>query len=371
MNSAFFDTIVLDMPAWKWLSLVGLFVGLYFMRVVVRWLFLKIKKAEAYFPGQTFMHFFLEEEIEKSLSWIVVSAAALVIVGALELSAGVHLYASYFFKLLLAINVIRTCYMAAEAFGMSIQEWAKTTETALDDQLAPLVSKTLKVLVIIIGVLVALQNFGVNVTALLAGLGIGGIALAFAAQDTVANVFGTITILLDGPFKLGDHIKIGETEGIVAEVGFRSTSIRTLYNSIVTIPNSVVAKERSDNMSQRNGWVRFRHTLGFTYDATPEQLNQFAEKLKKQLMEDSSVDRHRIVINFNSYGDSSLNVLVNFHFSVQEDEVEAVKINTYLDMIYNVSLDCKLAFAFPTRTLLIPAPLTLTQLEPKNESLQS
>jgi MscS family membrane protein len=238
--------------------------------------------------------------------------------------------------------------------------WAKETESEFDDQLAPFASRTLKVVVIIVGVLVGLQNFGVNVTALLAGLGIGGVALAFAAQDTVANVFGTITIILDRPFKLGEHIKVGDTEGIIEEVGFRSTRIRTFYNSLVTIPNSVMAKERIDNLSLRNGWIRCRHTLGFTYDATMEQIKQFTEELRYLVMQDPRVDRNRAFINFNSYGESSINVLVNFHFQVKPDEVIMQIENEYLELIHATAEKHKLSFAFPTRTLVVTNPATPT-----------
>lgn len=349
----FLNTFVMGLPNWKWLGLIAAVIGLYFVRIIFLWLIIKLKKAQGYFPQNTFMQFFLDQEIEKGLSWIFVSIAGLVIVDSLELTPSLDKYFVIIIKLFLSVNVLRTCYVAASAFGLSIQEWAKTSETQLDDQLAPFASKTLKVLVIVVGSLIVLQNFGVNVTALLAGLGIGGVALAFAAQDTVANVFGTITILLDVPFKLGDVVKIGDTEGTVEEIGFRSTHIRTLYNSSVALPNSLVAKEKIDNLTKRNGWVRFRHIIGFTYDANPKTMQLFADNLKYQLLQDSSVDRERVAIHFNSFGDSSLNVIVNFHYSLKPDEVDLAKIGGYLNLIFNMAEEQKLSFAYPTRTLIM------------------
>lgn len=338
----------------KWILFAVSVAVLYFARTVIVWLCMKAKKAQSRFENITFMHFFFEEPIEKPISWIFISTLSFAILEYLALPDNFARYLAIFLKALMTYNVIRLCYMAAEAFGESLIEWAKKTENHLDDQLAPFASRTLKVVVIIVGVLIGLQNFGVNVTALLAGLGIGGVALAFAAQDTVANVFGTITIILDRPFKLGDHIKAGDTEGTIEEVGFRSTRIRTLYNSIVYIPNSVMAKERIDNLSERNGWIRFRHSLGFTYEATTEQINAFAEKLRSALLEDPSVDRDRIVVNLNSFGDSSLNVLVNFHYNLTDSGIsDATKVNDYLNLISKLSADQKLSFAFPTRTLLV------------------
>jgi MscS family membrane protein len=317
------------------------------------WVALKIKKSQSHAEDKTFLNFFLEEKIEKPVSWLAVSAFAFVVIEHLALPPTFDKYLVFLVKLLLTYNVIRICYMAAEAFGFSMLQWAQETKTEFDDQLAPFASRTLKVVVIIIGVLIGLQNFGINVTALLAGLGIGGVALAFAAQDTVANVFGTITIILDRPFKLGEHIKIGDTEGFVEEVGFRSTRIRTLYNSVVTIPNSVVAKERIDNLSLRNGWIRFRHVLGFTYDASLPQIKEFCEELRYLILQDARVDKNRVVANFNSYGDSSLNVLINFHFEIKLDDILPKIENEYLEIIHQTAEKHKLSFAYPTRTLLL------------------
>ncbi|MEK6628098.1 MAG: mechanosensitive ion channel family protein [Bdellovibrionota bacterium] len=347
------NTMIFGMPSSKWFIFFGAAVALYFARSLVLWTIIKLKKAQNYFPKKTFMEFFFKQEIEKGLSWVFISFLGLLLIDSLELTVNLSKYCNIALKIFLSVNVIRICYLAAEAFGISLQEWTKSTDTELDNQLAPFASKTLKVSVVVVGALIVLQNLGVNVTALLAGLGIGGVALAFAAQDTVANVFGTITILLDSPFKLGDHIKIGDTEGTVESIGFRSTVIRTFYNSLVTLPNSVVAKEKIDNLAKRDGWIRFRQTLGFTYDANPKTLQNFAENLKYQLLQDPNIDRERISVHFSGFGDSSLNVIVNFHTKLNVDETEMANVGKYLDLIFEVAEAQKLAFAFPTRTLIV------------------
>ncbi len=347
------NALILGLPNWKWLSLIAAAVLLYFLRILLYQIIIRIKKAQSYFPQKTLMKFFLDQEIERSVSWIIISAIALVIVDSLNLTLNLNKYINLTIQVFLSINLIRACYLAAEALGLSIEDWAKSSQNNINGELAPFATKTLKVLVILIGCLIVLQNFGVNVTALLAGLGIGGIALAFAAQDTVANVFGTITILLDAPFKLGDNVRIGETEGIIEEIGFRSTHVKTAYNSSIAIPNSVVAKEKVDNLTKRQNWVRFRHILGFTYDATPVLIQSFADNLKYQLLQNPIVDRERIAIHLNSFGDSSMNVIVNFHYRLDPDQVELAKIEEFLNLIYTVSQEQKLAFAFPTRSVII------------------
>ena len=348
-----FNHTFLGLQTWKLVAIILLPLILYAVRLAVLWLCGKIKKAQVHFGEKSFFQFFLDQKIEKPVSWFIVSSLAFVIIEYLSLPESLAKYVILAVKLFLTFNVIRICYMAAEAFGHSMEEWALHTQNQFDDQLAPFASRTLKVLVIIIGVLVGLQNFGVNVTALLAGLGIGGVALAFAAQDTVANVFGTITIILDQPFKLGDTIKVGDTEGTVTEVGFRSTRIRTYYNSIISIPNSVVAKERIDNLSLREGWIRFRHVIGFTYGATEQQIKAFCDNLHYNLKQTKGVDPDRVSVYFNSYGESALNVLVMFHYRLEPDEADLKKIESFLFLISQMAAESKLEFAFPTRTIQI------------------
>lgn len=348
-----FDKVIFLIPNWKWLALIIVFIGLGIFKISLSWVVKKTKLKQHYFLEKTFMQLFLKLEVEKSIGWIMTALLGNVLIESLNLTTSLEKYLLILFKLVLAFNLVHICYLAADAFGKLAQDWASKTESTIDDQLAPLATKTLKVLVIIVGLLIFLQNFGVNVTALLAGLGIGGVALAFAAQDTVANVFGTITIILDSPFKIGDRIKIGDTEGLIEEVGFRSTRIRTFYNSVVSIPNSVVAKEKIDNLTNRNNIVRFRQIIGLSYDTTPNQLYQYIENLKLQLKQDQTVDQNKVTITTFGFGDSSLNVLVNFHFYISANEDENVRTANYLNLIHQLTLQMNLEFAFPTRTMII------------------
>ncbi len=354
-----FESVIFLMPNWKWLALAAIFAAVYFFNIALKFFLKTVKNSRSYFKDKSFMQFFLKEEIEKSVAWAVTALLGNVLIESLQLPISLEKYLLIFFKLILAYNLIRIVYLAAEAFGEVIHSWSKNSDSTIDDQLIYMASKALKVFVIIIGCLIVLQNFGVNVTALLAGLGLGGVALAFAAQDTVANVFGTITILLDTPFRIGDTIKIGDSEGVVEEVGFRSTRIRTLYNSLIILPNSVVAKEKVDNLTQRQGWIRFRQVLGFTYQATQEQIQSFAGALKSTLMLDPTIDCDRITVTFNSFGESSLNILVVFHFLLGSTDTELERFEIYLNLIQNLMKQNRLDFAFPTRTLLFdnnPAP---------------
>lgn len=348
----FFDQVLFLMPNWKWISLLVAIVAFMFARGFIRGGLTQVKKNLNFLKDKTFPKYFFDQDIEKGLSWVIVALLGMVVVDSLALPSGLDQYLHLFCKLLLAINFVRVVYLAADAAGHIIENWAATTDSPVDDQLAPLATKSLKVVVVIVGVLVVLENLKFEVTAVLAGLGIGGVALAFAAQDTVANVFGTITILLDTPFKLGDRVKIGDTEGTIEEVGFRSTQIRTLYNSIVTLPNSVVAKEKIDNLTERNNVFRFRTVLGFTYNSTADQLSKFCDQFHYYLKQDAKVDQERITVNFCDLAESSMNVLVNFHYKLDDVSQETFVNQTYFFEICKIAAQLKLDFAFPTRTVI-------------------
>lgn len=348
------NSVVVSIPNWKWLFIVLGFLFLYLIRGFLMTGLRALKKSQKRLTEKNiFLTNFYNLEIEKSISLILIAICSMVLIENLDLTTNLEKYFLIFCKVVLAYNAISLVYLATDAFGFVMQAWSAKTSSQIDDQLAPLATKTLKVLVVIVGALIVLQNFGVNVTALLAGLGIGGVALAFAAQDTVSNVFGTITILLDSPFKLGDRIKILDVDGNVIEVGFRSTQIRTLYNSVITIPNSVVAKEKIDNLTARENVFRFRVVLGFTYAATQEQIQKFSEHVRYFLKQEQIVDQERVVVHFTDFAESSMNVLVNFHYKINDAAMETATNENYLFQINKIANDQNLAFAFPTRTLVI------------------
>lgn len=341
------------LPNWKWFALsLGVFAA-YLLKGISRHILGLIQnRLLARFSKSGFVKHFLHENIQSPGSWIFTALFLTFLFDVLNLHEDVTKYFFTAFKLILVLNVIRVGYMAVDALGKRIEDWSKTTENTLDDQLAPFITKTLKLMVVVLGVLIALQNFGVNVWSLMAGLGIGGIALALAGQETAANLFGSITILLDRPFQIGDYIKVADTEGLVEEVGFRSTRIRTFYNSLITIPNSTMAKEKIDNMGIRLA-RRIRHNLGIVYGVTPEQIEAYCERIHATICLIPEAIKEDVTVVFNAYGDFSLNILVNFHVrvaSVQEEN--RIQQNLLLE-IMKISSEMKVDFAFPTRTVVL------------------
>ncbi|MEM9069815.1 MAG: mechanosensitive ion channel family protein [Myxococcota bacterium] len=227
---------------------------------------------------------------------------------------------------------------------------AERTDTKFDDQIVPLVRKTLKVFVVVVGVIFVLQNLDIDVGSLLAGVSLGGLAFTLAAKDTVANLFGSVSIFADQPFQVGDWVDIDGHEGIVEEVGMRSTRVRTFYNSLITIPNSVVANAAIDNYGLRR-YRRCMVTLGLTYDTTPDQVQAFVEGVRAILRANPHVRQDAFEVAFRNFGDSALEVLLYFFFDVPSwTEELKQRQNVFLEVMRLASA-IGVEFAFPTQTL--------------------
>lgn len=343
------ETYVL-VPNWKWLGLlIAIFTGLLIKSLVAQAL-AGIKNSSR-FQGEAhgFLRYALQLEIQKPLAWVFACLFWIACIDSMDLHDSVEKYLTLFIQVVLAFNVIRFAYMLVDAVGKLLTEITAKTETTMDDELVPFATKSLKVFVVIFGFLIAVQNFGVNVMSILAGLGLGGLALALAAQDTAANLFGSITILMDRPFKIGDVVRVIDVEGTIEEIGFRSTRIRTVYGSLVTIPNSTMAKEKIDNMGARRTH-RIRHLIGLTYDTPAEKIQQFIAEVEKYLRSIPAVDQSTMTVRFNAMNDFNLQVLVNFFVTVPDAKEELEIQQKFLFEVMKIAQQLKVDFAFPTST---------------------
>jgi MscS family membrane protein len=253
-------------------------------------------------------------------------------------------------RLLVVVSLVWAIYRLVDVLAERLAEKARGTESKLDDQLVPLIRKSLKLVTLIAGALFVLQNLNVDVTSLLAGLGIGGVAVALAAKDTIANFFGSIMIFADRPFQIGDWVVVSGVEGIVEEVGFRSTRIRTFYNSLVTIPNAKFTEASIDNYGARQ-YRRSYFTLNVTYDTTPEQMQAFVEGIRAIIQANPFTRKDYYEVHMSGYGASSLDVMVYFFFKVKSWSEELRERHHVLLEIMRLARELGVVFAFPTQTL--------------------
>jgi MscS family membrane protein len=334
---------------WQWIGLaVILLLGLVFRSIMrgVLGLCLRISSRSSMKWNSV-----LIQELTAPLALLGASVFWLVAVYGLRFSDRVQSFFHNTIFVLICYALIWTLYRLTHVLHLYLVEYAKRTDNNFDEQLVNLITRTLKVVVLVTGVLMALQNMGVQVFSVLAGLGIGGLAVALAAKDTLANFFGSIMIMVDRPFRVGHYIKVKDQEGTVEAIGFRSTKIRTPYNSLVSIPSSELSLASVDNLGMRQ-FRRVRTTLGITYDATPRQITEFVEGIKRIIGANPKCTPNCLV-NFTEFNSSSLDILVNFFLDVPDVASEAEeKQKIYLE-IMQLAQQVGVSFAFPSQSLYV------------------
>ncbi len=245
---------------------------------------------------------------------------------------------------------VRFLYRLTDVIGALLMHVAKRTESKFDDIIVPLLRKTAKVVVVALGVVYGAQTLSIDIVPLITGLGIGGLAFAFAAKDTVENFFGSIAVVLDRPFEVGDWVVVEGVEGIVEELGLRSTRIRTFYNSQVSVPNSILVRARVDNYGRRR-YRRWKTTLSVQYDTTPEQLLAFTEGIRELIRHHPYTRKDFYQVWCHDFGASSIDILLYLFFEVPDWSTELRERERLLVDIVRLADRLGVQFAFPTRTV--------------------
>lgn len=224
------------------------------------------------------------------------------------------------------------------------------TDKSFNDLFFPMLSKTLKVFIVIMAVLVTLDNLGFNIRTLLAGVSVGGLALGLAAQDTVGNLFGAASVFVDKPFKIGDFVNSNGVSGSVEEIGLRSTRLRNPDGHLITVPNKTMGNSTITNVTRRPN-IKTTMNIGITYDMPVGKLER-ATAILKEIYGGSQMT-HDLIVGFNQFADNALNILV-IHWWKGVDYKE------YVAGMHGLNLEVKrrfddegIAFAFPSRTVYL------------------
>jgi MscS family membrane protein len=268
----------------------------------------------------------------------------------LGLPVGMTVAITIVLRIMVMGSVVWALYHIIDVFSLRWADIAAETDTKLDDQLVPMVRKLAKIILVISGVLLVLQNLNVNVGAMIATLGVGSIAIAFAAKDMLANFFGSIVVFIDKPFQIGDWVVVDGAEGVVEEVGFRSTRVRTFYNSLMTLPNGVFTEKKIDNYGARQ-YRRTFVTIGITYDTTPDQMQAFVEGIRAVIQANPYTRKDYYEVHMSGFGDSSLNVMLYFFFKTDSWSIELRERHNVFLEVMRLAQALKIGFAFPTQTL--------------------
>ena len=256
--------------------------------------------------------------------------------------------------------VLDITWFFGRLFSSLLQVYWGKQSNGQANKMMPIIKRTILVIVWLIGIVMALSNVGVNISALLGTLGIGGIAFALAAQDTVKNVFGAFTILTDKPFSIGDTIRVDSYEGTVVDVGVRSTKIMNYDKRIITFPNYKITDTSIVNISSEP-MRRVVLNLGLTYDTTSEKMKEALELLKSipKRVENVSSNPSDIVAVFTEYSDSAL-VIMYIYFIEKQGDILGVTSNLNMEILAAFN-KAGLNLAFPTRTVYIQKDESLKQ----------
>lgn len=334
---------------WQWIGIfLAILVGL-ILKVVVRYAVELLRKLASRTKGEWDDK--IINAISNPIGYLAAAGFWYVAVNILQFEGTSETVLYILVQVFLSGALIVLVYRLLNVLSEYLQMLAAGTESTLDDQLVPLLNRTLKIFVVVTGVLVALQNLGINVLSVMAGLGIGGLAFALAARDAVANFFGSLMILFDRPFQVGDWIIVeGNAEGTVEEVGFRSTRVRTFYNSVISVPNSVVANATVDNMGQRE-YRRIRTMLSLKYDTPAEKIEAFVEGVKNIIKANKYTRKDYYHVVFNQYNSSSLDVMLYCFLKVPDWSTELVERQNLFLEILRLAESLPVEFAYPTQTL--------------------
>ena len=255
------------------------------------------------------------------------------------------------YTVLLGIILIWGVYRLVDVVAHYLDELVANKDEGLKGQFVPLIKKALRILVVIVGALTVLATIGVNITGLAALLSVGALAISMGSKDSVANLVGTVNILTDRPYKVGDWITVGSSiDGDVEEIGFRSTKIRMFDKTLMTVPNGTLATETIKNWS-RMPKRRIKMTIGLTYDASPKQMREALKRIETILKEDEGVDQDYMLVQFTDFGPSSLDVFL-YYFSKSTVWREYLETRERVNLKIMECLDeMGLEFAFPTQTM--------------------
>ena len=264
----------------------------------------------------------------------------------------------------LIICLIGGVYNLCDAGHGLIMQLLKRSNQHIDETIGELISALAHMLCIMLGVVMVAKEWDYDITAFIASLGIGAMAIAFAAKDSLANVFGSIVIITERPFVVGDWISANNVEGIVEKVSFRSTCIRTFYQELVYVPNNLLSNTPIINYTQRQKY-RIQFLLGVTYSTTREQLQNVCQQIRQLCEQMDDIYSEGFDVNFFEFGDSSLNIRIVCYAKVPENTQNyALKNSMYHKIRERFNLEVMrileengVSCAFPSRSIYFETPI--------------
>ena len=332
---------------YNWLISLGILIGSFILVKILYWIFSNVFKRITS-KTKTNIDDLLLDKLEKPLTYLVLIGGYWIAIHFLKFNDTISSVLENVAYLALVLDLTTIFSRIFDALVSEvIMPLSEKSESSFDNQLIPVIQKGVRSIIWVLGIIIGLDNIGFDITAMIAGLGIGGLALALAAQDSVKNIFAGIMIFLDKPFRLNDRIQINGHDGSVEEVGLRSTRIRTLEGRIVTIPNCTFTDNSVINVTSQPA-LKVKLNLGLTYDTNEEQM-QNAINILEEIVKDQPQIKDDFAAGFNGFGDFSLNILFIYYVKPEGHWLDTqTLVNKEILRRFNKE---GLEFAFPTQTI--------------------
>ena len=341
----------LNDPAYQIPIAISIFVLFLFARklfqITTKFIVIRIfKKSNKTFDEDFF------DSIQQPLSFLFVLFGANIALRFLDIPEEIKHFIIPLIKSIFAFIIFWTIYNILTPLTKILNNLTHKFGKELSDDITNFLIKTLKFLIISIGFVAIMNVWGYNISGFLASLGLVGMALALAAKDTASNLFGSLVIFSDRPFKIGDWIMTPDVEGIVEEIGIRSTKVRTFAQAIVTVPNAVLANSAILNWS-RMGKRRIKMNIGLTYSTTASQMQSIVSQIRTMLETHKDIHQETIFIYFTDFQDSSLGIFCYF-FTQTTNWGEYMRVREDVNLkIMGIVEQNKASFAFPSRSIYI------------------
>ena len=269
----------------------------------------------------------------------------------------------------LIICLIWGVYNLCDAGHGLIMQLLKRSSLHIDETLAEMISALAHMICVMFGIVLVANEWDYDITAFVASLGIGAMAIAFAAKDSLANIFGSLVIITERPFVIGDWISANNVEGIVESITFRSTCIRTFYQELVYVPNNLLSNTPIINYTQRQKY-RIQFMLGLTYSTTREQMQEVCQQIRSLCERLDEIYNDGIDVNFFEFGDSSLNIRIVCYAKAPNNSVYLRAREKFNLEVMKILEENGVSCAFPSRSVYFETPIPEAVPAQKNAGQQ-
>ncbi|GMQ84217.1 MAG: hypothetical protein BMS9Abin06_0987 [Gammaproteobacteria bacterium] len=342
--------LVFDQPLWRWFGVVLVLLTATLVYLLVR----RIAGAWAKRGAASELRTLWAQLAKPLMLLILIPVVIHLFVDNLRLTGPILEVTTLVLWGVFTLSLTWAVWLGSHVIAESVVAAQNMHTGSIDSQLIRLglrlVATILSITILVIGA----QHLGIPAYSVIAGLGVGGIAVALAAKDSLANLLGSLLIMFEKPFRVGHWIKLGNTEGIVESIGFRSTRIRTFYNSLVSIPSNTLVNSTVDNMQLRH-YRRVRTTLHIRYDTPADTVEAFIEAIKQLVLDSPHTRKDRYRIRLDDFSDFGLRILVNFFLDVANTKAEQVERQQILMGILKLAESMDIQFATPA---LVPVSET-------------